>query len=65
MTKEKSDLIDEFVYFIIRENCGGCNECDARLDKNFFWEVSACCEEGRAKWFLEMAERFKAESEDK
>lgn len=63
MTKEESGLIDKFVCFLIRENCGGCNECDPRFDTRFFPEVSACCEEGRAKWFLEMAERFKADKE--
>lgn len=52
--------IDQFVDFLIRENCEGCEECDPRLSNK--WKPNfACVEEGRAKWFIEMAEKWKGE----
>ena len=55
--------IDDFVSFLIRENCEGCEECEPRLSSD--WKPNfACVEEGRAKWLLAMAEKYKAESED-
>lgn len=54
--------IDNFVSFLIRENCEGCKECEPRLSAD--WKPKfACVEEGRAKWLLSMAEKYKAESE--
>lgn len=61
MTDDQKKLIDKFTNFLIRENCEGCKECDPRFDVRFFDVI--CCEEGRAKWLLEMAERFKADKE--
>jgi len=54
--------IDNFVSFLIRENCEGCKKCEPRLSTD--WNPNfACVEEGRAKWLLAMAEKYKAESE--
>lgn len=54
--------IDNFVSFLIRENCEGCKECEPRLSTD--WKPKfACVEEGRAKWLLSMAEKYKAERE--
>lgn len=55
LEQEPNKDIDNFVDFLITENCEGCTECDPRL------EDFACCEAGRAKWFLKMAEKFKSE----
>lgn len=52
--------IDNFVSFLIRENCGGCKECEPRLSTDWMPNF-ACVEEGRAKWLLDMAEKYKAE----
>ena len=54
--------IDNFVSFLIRENCDGCKECEPRLSTDGVANV-VCVEEGRAKWLLHMAEKYKAESE--
>ena len=55
--------IDNFVSFLIRENCEGCKECEPRLSAD--WKPKfACVEEGRAKWLLSMANKYKAESEN-
>lgn len=52
--------IDEFVDFLIRKNCDCCTECEPRLSSQ--WKPNfACVEEGRAKWFLQMAEEYKTE----
>ena len=56
--KENADVIDQFVDYLIKENCEGCTECEPRASAD--WKPNfACCEEGRAKWFMEMAKRFK------
>ena len=50
------DEIDEFVDFLITETCEGCRECEPRSNCEF---PIACVEEGRAKWLLAMAKRWK------
>lgn len=59
--------IDKFVDFLIRENCEGCQECEPKLSNAFYPKVVCaenvvCVEEGRAKWLLKMAEKYKAEN---
>ena len=58
LRKEVAEKIDKFVDFFILNNCGGCTECEPRLSSDWFPNM-ACCEEGRAKWFLQMSEEFK------
>lgn len=57
------EAIDRFVEFLIRETCCGCKECEPRLSTKFNPEI-VCVEEGNIKWLLEMAKKFKAESEE-
>ena len=61
---EMKTLIDEFVSFLIFENCEGCTECDPRIDEDFF-PGFACCEQGRCKWFMDKGKRFIAKKEGK
>lgn len=58
MTNQEAELIDRFVCFLIVENCEGCTECEPRLSPDWSPDL-VCCEEGRAKWFMKMAARFK------
>lgn len=55
--------IDNFVSFLIRENCEGCKECEPRLSTDGGGNV-VCMEEGRAKWLLYMAEKYKTERKE-
>lgn len=56
--RQPEDEIDRFVDFLISENCEGCKECEPRFEGE--WRPHfACVEEGRAKWLLEMAKRYK------
>lgn len=57
------DIIDKFVEFLINANCNGCKLCEPRLSKQ--WQKTVCVEEGRAKWFLQMAAEFKKQEETK
>lgn len=50
-------IIDEFVSFLILENCEGCTECEPRIDDDFFPNF-ACVEQGRAKWLMDEGKRF-------
>ena len=59
-----NEIIDKFVDFLITELCEGCTECEPRLDPD--WKPNfACVEEGRAKWLINMAEKWKAERNNK
>lgn len=53
------EIIDKFVVFLMRERCAGCDECEPLLPEQWQKECLCCCEEGFAKWLLEMAEEFK------
>ncbi len=55
------DEIDAFVDYLITELCEGCRECEPRSDCSF---PVACVNEGWAKWLMQMAEQYKAESEE-
>jgi len=58
--RARMDDIDKFVEYLIRENCEGCKECEPRLSSK--WKPNfACVEEGRAKWLLTMAEKYKGQ----
>ena len=52
------DEIDDFVSFLIEQNCEGCKECEPRLSADWTPNL-ACVEEGRAKWLLAMAKEYK------
>lgn len=57
------NLIDDFVEFLIRENCEGCELCEPRLAAQ--WKPNfACVNEGRTKWLLDEAERYKASKKE-
>jgi len=59
MNEQIKNAIDQFVEFLIKENCEGCEECEPRLPNAFSRAKGlVCCEEGRAKWFLQKAEEF-------
>ena len=53
-------IIDRFVEFLIKENCEGCEECEPRLDSDFYPGM-ACLHEGECKWMLDCAEQFKTQ----
>jgi hypothetical protein len=48
-------VIDNFVGFLVSENCGGRNECNP---KNPTADI-ACAEQGYVAWLTDEAERFK------
>lgn len=55
-----NEIIDKFVDLLITELCEGCTECEPRLDPD--WKPNfVCCTEGKIKWLLDCAERFKNE----
>ncbi len=56
--------IDEFVNYLIKEMCEGCEECEPKLSAAFKPNF-ACCTEGRVKWLLDVKEEFLAAKERK
>ena len=57
---EYLDIIDDFVDFLITEQCQGCTECEPRLPSK--WKPGfACCIQGIAKDFMEQGKQYKAE----
>ena len=60
------DTVDRFVEHLIRELCEGCTECEPRLPAAIGQPQGfACCTEGKVKWLMSQAERFKGETNDK
>ena len=57
---EQSDvaLIDEFINYLIKENCEGCTDCEPRASDDWNRQT-VCINQGRAKWLMDAAERFK------
>lgn len=54
--------IDKFVEYLILELCQGCTECEPRLSDD--WTDVVCLNQGKAKWLMEMAERFIEKQEE-
>lgn len=54
-------IIDEFVVYTVRERCQGCKDCEPLMPNDWMEQGHCCCEEGFAKWLLEVAMLFKNE----